>query len=120
MAYTPLNPDGNSMVWGMISAYADPGSAMFGDSPVTASVMIKITALSGTVTDEEYLRVSFGEFFNSQNIGPFIVEHPDLGGTIEIRVVASDIGVKEDSSPRSADSTEIQWVHLNVLEVGIG
>jgi hypothetical protein len=120
LAYTPINPDGNSMVWGFISAYADPASAMFGDSPVQASIMVKITTLSGTVTDEEMLRVSFGEFFNSQNIGPFIIEHPDLGGTIEIRVVASDVSVKEDLSPRTQDSTEVLWCHLNVLEVGSG
>jgi hypothetical protein len=120
LAYTPINPDGNSMVWGFITAYADPASAMFGDSPVQASIMVKTTTAAGTVTDEEALRVSFGEYFNSQNIGPFIVEHPDLGGTIEIRMVASDISVKEDLSPRTQDSTEIMWCHLNVLEVGSG
>jgi hypothetical protein len=108
------------MVWGFITAYADPASAMFGDSPVKASIMVKTTTLLGTVTDEEALRVSFGEFFNSQNIGPFLVEHPDLGGTIEIRMVASDVSVKEDLSPRTQDSTEVLWCHLNVLEVGAG
>jgi hypothetical protein len=120
LAYTPINPDGNSMVWGFITAYADPASAMFGDSPVVASIMIKTTTVSGTVTDEEALRVTFGEYFNSQNIGPFIIEHPDLGGTIEIRMVASDVSTKEDLSPRLIDSTEIMWCHLNVLEVGSG
>ena len=120
MAYTPINPDGNSMVWGFISAYADPASAMFGDSPVEASVMVKTTTASGTITDEEALRVTFGEFLNSQNIGPFIVEHPDLGGTIEIRVIASDVSVKENGDPRSQDASEVLWTHLNVLEVGSG
>jgi hypothetical protein len=120
LAYTPINPDGNSMVWGFITAYADPASAMFGDSPVQASIMVKTTSLLGTVTDEEVLRVSFGEFFNSQNIGPILVEHPDLGGTIEIRMVASDVSVKQDLSPRTQDSTEVLWCHLNILEVGAG
>ncbi len=120
MSYTPINPDGNSMVWGFISAYADPASAMFGDSPVEASVMIKTTTAAGTITDEEALRVTFGEFLNSQNVGPFIVEHPDLGGTIEIRVIASDVSVKENGDPRSQDSSEVLWAHLNVLEVGSG
>ena len=118
LAYTPINPDGNSMVWGFISAYGDPASAMFGDSPVTASIMVKTTSEAGTVIEEEALRVSFGEYFNSQNIGPFIVEHPNLGGTIEIRMVASDVSTAEDLSPRWNDSTEIMWCHLNVLEVG--
>ncbi len=120
LAYTPINPDGNSMVWGFISGYGDPGSAMFGDSPVTASVMVKTITVQGTVTDEEVCRVTFGEYFNSQNIGPFAIEHPDLGGTLEIRLVASDTSVQEDLSTRIIDSTEIMWCHLNILEVGSG
>ena len=120
LAYTPINPDGNSMVWGFITAYADPVVAMFGNSSVTASVMVKITTAQGTVTDEEFLRLTFGEHFNSQNIGPFIVPHPDLGGTIEIRIIMQDSSIKEDGSARTQDSTQIQWCHLNVLEVGVG
>ena len=120
LAYTPINPDGNSMVWGFISGYGDPASAMFGDSPITASVMVKTITVQGTVTDEEFCRVTFGEYFNSQNIGPFIVPHPDLGGTLEIRLIASDTSVREDLSPRNIDSTEIMWCHLNILEVGTG
>lgn len=118
--YTPINPDGNSMVWGFVSAYADPAAAMFGNSPITASVMVRIVTAQGTVTDTEYLKLSFGEHFNSQNIGPFIVPHPDLGGTIAIRIDMQDTSVKEDLSARSQDSTQVQWCHLNVLEVGIG
>ena len=120
LAYTPINPDGNSMVWGFVSAYGDPAAAMFGNSPITASVMVKITTAQGTVTDTEYLKLSFGEHFNSQNIGPFIVPHPDLGGTIAIRIDMKDTSVKEDLSARSQDSTQVQWCHLNVLEVGTG
>ncbi len=118
--YTPINPDGNSMVWGFVSAYADPACAMFGNSPITASVMVRIVTAQGTVTDTEYLKLSFGEHFNSQNIGPFIVPHPDLGGTIAIRIDMKDTSVKEDFSARSQDSTQVQWCHLNVLEVGTG
>lgn len=118
LAYTPINPDGNSMVWGFVSAYADPASAMFGDSPVQASVMVKTTSAAGTVTDTEAVRLSFGEHYNSQNIGPFIVAHPDLGGTIEVRIDMSDTSTKENGSARSQDSTEVMWCHLNVLEVG--
>lgn len=118
--YTPINPDGNSMVWGFVSAYADPAAAMFGDSPITASVMVRIVTAQGTITDEEYLKLSFGEHFNSQNIGPFIVPHPDLGGTIAIRIDMKDTSVKEDLSVRSQDATQVQWCHLNVLEVGVG
>lgn len=120
LQYTPINPDGNSMVWGFICAYADPAIAMFGDSTITASVFVKITTAQGTVTDEEYLRLTFGEAYNSQNIGPFIVAHPDLGGSISIKIVMIDVSTKEDGTTRAQDSTQIQWVHLNVLEVGSG
>lgn len=118
--YTPINPDGNSMVWGFISAYADPACAMFGDSPITASVLVRIVTVQGTITDTEYLKLSFGEHFNSQNIGPFIIPHPDLGGTISVRIVMTDTSVKEDLSARTQDATQVQWCHLNVLEVGTG
>ncbi len=118
LAYTPTNPDGNSMVWGFISAYADPVCAMKGDQPVEASVMVKITQSNGDETDEEFLRLTFGEFYNCQNIGPFIVAHPDSGGTIEIRVTMKDTSVTEDGSARKQDSTSVQWCHMNVLELG--
>jgi len=120
LAYTPVNPDGNSMVWGFVSAYADPACAMFGESPIWAKVMVKTTTAAGTVTDEEYLRVTFGEHFNSQNIGPFIVPHPDLGGTVSVRIDMADETTHEDFYPSDQDATQVQWCHLNVLEVGTG
>ena len=118
LAYTPANPDGNSMVWGFISAYADPVCAMEGDQPVEASVMVKITQPNGDVTDTEFVHLTFGEFYNCQNIGPFIVAHPDAGGTIEIRVTMKDTSTTEDGSVRKRDSTSVQWCHMNVLELG--
>ena len=118
LAYTPGNPDGNSMVWGFISAYADPVCAMTGDQPVEASVMVKITQANGDVTDEEFVRLTFGEFYNCQNIGPFVVAHPDSGGTIEIRITMKDTSTTETGSTRKRDSTSVQWCHMNVLELG--
>ncbi len=118
LAYTPINPNGNSMVWGFITGYADPVSALTGDQPVEARVMVKITTSGGTITDEEYQRLSFGEFFNSLNIGPFIVGHPDLGGTIEVRVEVIDTSVTEEGTGRILDSTYINWCHMNILEIG--
>ena len=90
LEYVPINPDGNSMVWGFVCAYADPAVAMFGASDIWAKVMVTTTTVQGTVTDIEYQRISFGEAFNSQNIGPFIVPHPDLGGTVAIRLIMAD------------------------------
>lgn len=118
LTYTPINPDGNSMVWGFISGYADPVSAMTGGGQVQAQVMVKITSRSGVVTDEEYQRLSFGEYFNSLNIGPFIVQHPDLDGTVEVRVEVSDISTTEAGTGRILDSTYINWCHINILEIG--
>jgi len=118
LAYTPINPQGNSMVWGFISGYADPVCAITGAQPVQVSVMIKIVTASGVTTDEEYQRLSFGEFFNSLNIGPFIVAHPDLDGTIEVRVLMSDTSTTEDGTGRILDSTRMDWCHLNILEIG--
>ena len=118
LAYTPINPDGNSMVWGFISGYADPVSALTGDQPVEARIMVKVTTAGGTITDVEHQRLSFGEFFNSLNIGPFIVSHPDLGGTIEVRVEVIDNSVTEEGKGRILDSTYINWCHMNILEIG--
>jgi len=118
LAYTPINPNGNSMVWGFITGYADPVSALTGDQPVEARIMVKVTTAGGTETDVEHQRLSFGEFFNSLNIGPFTVAHPDLGGTIEVRVEVIDTSVTEAGTGRILDSTYINWCHLNILEIG--
>ena len=118
LAYTPINPNGNSMVWGFISGYADPVSALTGENPVQAKVMVKTTTADGTVTELEHQRLSLGEFFNSLNIGPFIVAHPDLGGTIQVRVDVADVSVTEQGTGRILDSTYINWCHINILELG--
>ena len=118
LAYTPINPNGNSMVWGFISGYADPVSALTGDSPVQAKIMVKTTTKAGVSTDTEQQRLSFGEFFNSLNIGPFIIAHPDLGGTVEVRVDVTDVSVTEEGTGRILDSTYINWCHMNILEIG--
>ena len=118
LSYTPINPNGNSMVWGFISGYADPVSALTGENPVQARVIVIITTASGTSIEAEYQRLSLGEFFNSLNIGPFIVEHPDLGGTVQVRVDVEDSSVTEAGTGRILDSTYINWCHINILEIG--
>ena len=118
LAYTPINPDGNSMVWGFIAAYADPVCAMEGDQPVEASVMVKTTQANGDVTDEEFVHLTFSEFYNSQNIGPFIIPHPDSGGTVEVRVTMKDVSTTEVGGLRAQDATIVNWCHMNILELG--
>ncbi len=119
LEYVPINPDGNSMVWGFLTGYGDPAVAMFGAGKITASVFVKILNGVGTeISEEEFLRVSLGEHFNSLSIGPFHVEHPILGYTIQIRLVIQDQTVTETGAARAEDSTEITWAHLNVLEIG--
>ncbi len=121
LEYVPINPDGTSMVWGFLTGYADPACAFFGDGAIQASVWVKITDANGTeVSDEEYERLTFGEHYNSLNIGPFPVLHPDPGSTIAIRVVAWDLTTTESGGVRDHNATLIEWCHLNVLEIGNG
>jgi hypothetical protein len=120
LEFTPTNPDGTSMVWGFITGYADPAVAMFGDGAIQARVMVQVLDSSGAVeSDTEYERLTFGEHYNSLNIGPFPVEHPALGKSLAIRVDAFDLTTTEAGGERSKNSTLIEWTHLNVLEVGI-
>ena len=118
LEYTPINPDGVSMVWGFLTAYGHPTCALAGSGAVKLSVMVTITQADGGSTDEEYVRITLGEYFNSMNIGPFPVEHPDLGGTVSIRIQVVDATVNQLGGTRSVDATEVQWCHLNVLELG--
>ncbi len=121
LQYTPINPDGTSMVWGFITGYADPACAFFGNGKIQASVWVAVYDSSGNlVSDEEYERLTFGEHYNSLSIGPFPVLHPDPGSTIAVRVVAWDLTTTETGGDRSEDSTLIEWCHLNTLEVGVG
>jgi hypothetical protein len=121
LQYTPINSDGTSMVWGFITGYADPACAFFGDGKIQASVWVAMYTEEGTlISDEEYQRVTFGEHYNSLNIGPFPVAHPDPGVVIAIRLVAWDLTTTETGGIRGEDSTLIEWCHLNVLEVGVG
>ena len=119
LEYTPANADGNSMVWGFFTAYADPACAMFGSGEIQASVWVTITDGNGnTTSDTEYLRFTLGEHYNSMNIGPFHIPHPTSGSSVTIRVDAWDITTKENGLQRKQDATNIEWIHLNVLEVG--
>jgi hypothetical protein len=119
LQYTPINPDGTSMVWGFLTGYADPACAFFGDGKIQASVWVSIYDSNGTlVSDTEYERLTFGEHYNSLNIGPFPVLHPDPGSTIAIRVVAWDLTTTETGGVRGENATLIEWCHLNVLEIG--
>jgi len=118
MEYSPINPNGVSMVWGFISAYGNPTTAIAGDAGVQASLWVTTTQADGDSTDEEYVRISFGEYFSSQNIGPIPVEHPDLGGTIAIRLEVKDITKNQIQGTRYGDSTEVVWAHLNSFELG--
>jgi hypothetical protein len=121
LEYAPINPDGTSMVWGFITGYADPACAFFGNGKIQASVWAAVYDENGTlVSDTEYQRLTFGEHYNSLNIGPFPILHPDRGSTIALRVVAWDLTTTETGGVRGADSTMIEWCHLNVLEIGVG
>jgi hypothetical protein len=120
LEYMPINPDSNSMVWGFLTAYGDPGVAMKGDSEIVVSVFVTKKAHNGNLLSvEEMWRVTLGEYWNSLNIGPFVLGHPPLGGTVTIEVTAIDGTTDQQGDPRTVgDNTTIEWCHLNVLEVG--
>ena len=115
LAFTPINPTGQSMVWGMISTYADPAVAMWGADQINCRVYKRIIDTDGTtvVSDELVWKHSISEFFNTQAIGPFNIEHPELNQSIELRVTV------QDETQTSDDNTQVQWVHLNVFELGV-
>lgn len=120
LSYTPINENGQSMVWGFISTYGDPNAAMFGASEIKAQVFTKVFDATGALKSEtENWRLTIGEFFNSQAIGPFTVEHPELNESIEIRLDVTDGTKKANGDPRHEDSTEVLWAHLNVIELGL-
>jgi hypothetical protein len=119
--YIPINPDGESLVWGFVSVYADPAVALFGLDQIFAEVIVTRKDSTGSEIDSKSeCTVTFGEHYNSTSLGPFTVEHPGLNGTVEIKLDVTDRTALADGSARSADSTEVFWAHLNILELGIG
>jgi len=120
LAFTPANSSATSMVWGFLTAYADPACAMFGQSNIQVSVYLtEYTAGYASLVDSnEMWRVSLGEFFNSMSIGPFPINHPEAGNILVLDVRAIDTTTEEDLVTRTRDATIINWVHLNVMEAG--
>jgi hypothetical protein len=70
------------------------------------------------LSDATVWQLSCGEFFNSQTIGPFTIDHPELNQKIQLRLEVEDRTTLANGDPRTADSTEVFWTHLNVLELG--
>ena len=121
LEYTPINPDGTSMVWGFLTGYADPACAFFGNGKIQASVWVSVLNENGAVvSDDEYERLTFSEHYNSLNIGPFPVLHPDPGYSIAVRVIAWDLTTTQTGGVRGGDASLIEWCHMNVLEIGVG
>ncbi len=120
LEYVPINENGNSFCWGFISMYADPAVAMFGLDHIYADVVVKVTDSNGNLTSESIeWRGTMGEFFNSQDIGPFTIPHPETGSTLEVRLEVTDKTTMADGTTRSADSSQVYWAHLNTIELGI-
>lgn len=121
LTYTPINENGNSMVWGFISAYADPAVGMFGLDHITASVVVRVIDTDGVteVAEGTEWKVTFGEYNNSHAIGPFVLAHPELDQSLEVRLDVQDTTTLADGSARADDRTEVWWAHLNILELGI-
>jgi len=120
LSFTPANPSATSMVWGFMTVYADPACAMFGQSNIQSSIWLtEYTSGYGELVDAtEVWRVSFGEFFNSINIGPFPINHPPLGNILVLEMRIIDGTTEEDLVTRTRDATIVNWAHLNVFEAG--
>lgn len=119
LQYTPANTTAKSMVWGFLTAYGDPGTAMFGRSDIQIEVWATHFDLDGVKSSEvELWRVTLGEFYNSICIGPLTVDHPAQGYTTIIDVRGYDFTTEEDLTTRTRDATRIEWIHLNVMEAG--
>lgn len=115
LEYTPINPAAESMVWGLVSIYSDPAVAMYGIDNINIRVYSRILESDGdTESDTLMWKTSCSEFFNTYAIGPFTVDHPELNKQIQLRVTV------QDSTGTSSDNTQVQWVHLNVFELGVG
>jgi hypothetical protein len=120
MEYTPINEESNSMVWGFFTAYGDPATAMMGRSEILVSAYVTKKDATGAVLSlEEAWRTTLGEHWNSICIGPFVIPHPPIGGSIMIEVWGQDGTTDENGDPRIVgDNTQIEWCHLNVFETG--
>lgn len=114
LAFTPINPTGQSMVWGMCSIYADPAVAMFGIDNINVRVYYRVLDSGGNIQSDTVIwKHSVSEYFNTMAIGPFTIDHPELNSSVELRVTV------QDSTGTAADNTQVQWVHLNVFELGV-
>ncbi len=119
LSYQVINPDGNSMVWGFISVYGDPAVGMFGSDEIVASVNVKvINEFGATKSDKIFWQNTISEYFQSEAIGPFVVAHPELNSTLQIRLDITDSTTQQDGSVRFYDVTEMFWGHLQAFEIG--
>jgi hypothetical protein len=120
LEYTPINPNGNSKVWGFVSTYGDPAIGLFGLQKIVANVVVRVVDDEGfEISETIEWKVSIGEFYNSHGIGPFTVSHPELNQKLQIRLEVRDETTLADGTARTADSTEVLWAHLNAIELGI-
>lgn len=119
LEYQPINPNGESLVWGFLTIYADPVVGLYGTDDVLADVVVKITDADGIlVSEKSECSVTFAEYYNSTALGPFTIEHPELQGTVTLSLKVTDRTTLADESARAADSSTVFWAHLNALELG--
>lgn len=121
LEYTPINPDGNSMIWGFATTYGNPAIAMSGVDSIAIRVTSRIidtdgsTVVSGPVTVWEN---TIGEFWSSISIGPFTISHPELNQSIQLRLeVQEDLSTGYSASGGS--HTEVFWAHISAMELGL-
>lgn len=122
--YTPINEDGNSMVWGFITGYGDPNQSIVGTPAIPVQLTYKVKESDNTVVSQTVVwRNTFDSFFASQSIGPVIVAHPSTGRKLEFRIEVEDNNVGYDANGNAFNLsdfyTTIHWAHINAMELGI-
>ena len=120
LTYTPINPDGNSLVYGFISTYGDPAIGIYGTDQITADVNVTILDTDGSfLSASTQWKLTIGEHYSSQAIGPFTVPHPTLNQSLLVTLDVTDATTLLDGTTRLGDRTEVFWGHLNAIELGL-
>src|SRR5271166_1296564 len=114
--YTPVDPNGQSMVFGMVNVFADPSVCVYGLPDIEFRVTHQQFYPNGTTsTAVEAWRATCGEYFDCVAIGPIPIDHPGANNKLQIALQFRDT-TQDGSTPVS----QIPFAHLNAFEVGVG
>lgn len=108
--YQPVNPEGVSMFWGLVSMYANPEIDPQGSEKLQMKLVSKVVE---TGTDTEIWRNSASGFFGTYHIGPVTVQHPETQQTLQVR-----LDVQDQTPQGKFYPSEVLYASLSSLELG--